>query len=87
VLIVACYDDDDDVKDFAVHCKRPTPLGDGVSSSMRKVMAEKEMGHHSWQQQMKKAGGISDELLSNLEEKYGQGNQGKKKKKTMSRAR
>ena len=52
-------DDDDDVKD-----KCPTPLGDGVSSSimskhdkmdyhaarMRKVMAEKEMGHHSWQQ-------------------------------------
>jgi len=88
-------EDDDDVKD-----KRPTPLGDGVSSSimskwdkmdyyaarMHKMMAEKEMGHHS-RQQPKKAGGISDELLSNLEEKYGQGNQGKKKKKTMSRAR
>ena len=85
-----------------MHRKRPTPLGDGVSSSImskrnkmdycaakrRKVMAEKEMGHHSWQQPLKKAGGISDELLSNLEEKYGQGNQGKKKKKkTMSRAR
>ena len=77
-------------------------FGDGVSSSImskrnkmdycaarrRKVMAEKVMGHHSWQQPSKKAGGISDELLSNLEEKYGQGNQGKKKKKkTMSRAR
>ena len=49
-----------------------------------KVRAEKEMGHHSWQQPLKKAGGISDELLTNLEEKYG--NQGKKKKKTMSRA-
>ena len=60
-------------------------FGDGVSSSImskrnkmdycaamrRKVMAEKEMGHHSWQQPSKKAGGISDELLSNLEEKYG----------------
>ena len=76
-------------------------FGDGVSSSImskrnkmdycaarrRKVMAEKEMGHHSWQQPSKKAGGISDELLSNLEEKYGQGNHGKKKKKTKSRAR
>ena len=94
-------DDDNDVKDFAVHRKGPTPLGDGVSSSimskrdkmdyraarMRKMMAEKEMGHHSRQQPKKaKAGGISDELLSNLEEKYGQRNQGKKKKKTMSRA-
>ena len=73
-------------------------FGDGVSSSImskrnkmdycaarrRKVMAEKEMGHHSWQQPLKKAGGISDELLTNLEEKYG--NQGKKKNKTMSRA-
>ena len=73
-------------------------FGDGVNSSImskcnkmdycaarrRKVMAEKEMGHHAWQQPSKKAGGISDELLTNLEEKYG--NQGKKKKKTMSRA-
>ena len=57
------------------------------AARMRKMMAEKEMGHHSRQQPSKKAGGISDELLSNLEEKYGQGNQGKKKKKTMSRAR
>ena len=56
------------------------------AARMRKMMAEKEMGHHSWQQ-LQKAGGIRDELLSNLEEKYGQGNQGKKKKKTMSRAR
>ena len=60
---------------------------DYCAARRRKVMAEKEMGHHSWQQPLKKAGGISDELLSNLEEKYGQGNQGKKKKKkTMSRA-
>ena len=57
---------------------------DYCAARRRKVMAEKEMGHHSWQQPLKKAGGISDELLTNLEEKYG--NQGKKKNKTMSRA-
>ena len=57
---------------------------DYCAARRRKVMAEKEMGHHSWQQPLKKAGGISDDLLTNLEEKYG--NQGKKKKKTMSRA-
>ena len=57
---------------------------DYCAARRRKVMAEKEMGHHSWQQPLKKAGGISDELLTNLEEKYG--NQGKKKQKTMSRA-
>jgi hypothetical protein len=52
---------------------------DYCAAKRRKVMAEKEMGHHSLQQPLKKAGGISDELLTNLEEKYG--NRGKKKKK------
>ena len=52
---------------------------DYCAARRRKVMAEKEMGHHSLQQPLKKAGGISDELLTNLEEKYG--NRGKKKKK------
>ena len=52
---------------------------DYCAARRRKVMAEKEMGHHSWQQPLKKAGGISDNLLTNLEEKYG--NQRKKKKK------
>ena len=27
-------EDENDVKDFALHCKGPTPLGDGVSSSI-----------------------------------------------------
>ena len=54
---------------------------DYCAARRRKVMAEKEMGHHSWQQPLKKAGGKSDELLTNLEEKYG--NQGKKKKKNI----
>ena len=57
---------------------------DYCAARRRKVKAEKEMGHHSLQQLLRKAGGLSDELLTNLEEKYG--NQGKKKKKTMSRA-
>ena len=51
---------------------------DYCAARRRKVMAEKEMGHHSLQLPLKKAGGVSDDLLTHLEEKYG--NWGKKKK-------
>jgi hypothetical protein len=82
-LINSDEEDKEDVKDFtkgSVMSKRDKM--DYRSARMRKEMAEKEMGNHSWRQPSKKnAGGISDQLLSNLEEKYGGGNRAKKKKK------
>ena len=83
LLIDLNEEDKEDVKDFAkgsVMSKRDKM--DYRSARVRKEMAEKEMGNHSWSQPSKKnAGGISDQLLSNLEEKYGGGNRAKKKKK------
>lgn len=83
LLIDSDEEDKEDVKDFtkgSIMSKRDKM--DYHSARMRKEMAEKESMNYSWGHPSKKnAGGISDELLSNLEEKYGGGNRAKRAKK------